>query len=159
MDLSKLLIRILIGVLFVSTGISIAYSFLVYPTLIPGYGGGEQCILTESNEFTQMYPFTVSTPITISVEANDSIEIWINGVFEYQGVTHKFSIAGESNQIVNFTATTEVSVYMQLRQQVPLSNYLICGSFSSLTLVIFLFDFFITKKQKELGVKTDRINQ
>ncbi len=49
------------------------YLQVVFPRLVPGYGGGERFTLSEADNFTFQIPWSAHTRLHVALEANDTV--------------------------------------------------------------------------------------
>jgi hypothetical protein len=58
-----------------------AYLHLLFPRLVPGYGGGEGFTLGEANDFTLQMPWWAYSRLHLGLQANDTVELYVDGEF------------------------------------------------------------------------------
>ena len=72
--------------------ISMGYSYLMHPTLVPIYGGGEQFYLEDYNNYTTQFPFYTNTRLSIIMNANETVQISINSEIVFTGTYYEVEI-------------------------------------------------------------------
>ncbi len=98
---------------------SIGYSYLMYPTLIPIYGGGEQFYLEYYNNFTQQFPFYVNSRLHIIMNANDTVQISIDNENVFNGTYYETEIEPNMEILMILKSTSPVNGRFTLRQETP----------------------------------------
>jgi len=99
--------------------ISIGYSYLMYPTLIPIYGGGEQIYLDNYNNYTQQFPFFTNTKLHIIMNANDTVQISIDDEIVHNGTYYETEIGPDIDILMILKSTSPVMGRFTLRQGTP----------------------------------------
>jgi hypothetical protein len=130
--------------------ISIGYSFLLYPTLIPIYGGGEQFHLDNYNNYTQQFPFFVNSRLHIIMNANDTVQISIDNEIVLNGTYFETEIDPNKDILMILTSTSPVNGRFTLRQETPVFlGILSIGFFLIGVISIFLNWYFFKKKSSK----------
>ena len=99
--------------------ISIGYSYLMYPTLIPIYGGGEQFNLDNNNNYTQQFPFFVNSRLHIIMNANDTVQISIDNENILNGTYYETEIEPDTELLMTLKSNSPVNGRFTLRQETP----------------------------------------
>ena len=126
---------------------SMGYSYLMHPSLVPMYGGGENLYLDNHNNFTAHFPFITNSRLHIAVNANDTIQISINGEIVHTGTYYELEIEYSEEILMSLESFSPVSGRLTLRQDTPV--FLIIFSFGCLVIgiiSIFINWFFFQKK-------------
>ena len=97
--------------------IALGFTYVLSPTLVPGYGAGEPFQLTKFNNYTFQLPWYSKSRIHLTITANDSINIFIDGINVYNGSNYVTSIEPDSQIVVNLQANSPVSGKFHARQE------------------------------------------
>ncbi|PWI46626.1 hypothetical protein CEE45_15905 [Candidatus Heimdallarchaeota archaeon B3_Heim] len=89
--------------------IALGFTYVIYPTLVPSYGAGEPFHLTSYNNYTTQFPWYSKTRIHLTIKANDSIEIFIDGISVFNGSFYKTSIEPQNQTLIKLQSVTPVS--------------------------------------------------
>jgi len=97
------------SLLLLSGIISIGFTYVLYPALVPGYGAGEPFHLTSYNNYTTQFPWYSKTRIHLTIEANDSMQIFVDGISVFNGSFYKISIEPQNQTLIKLQSVTSVS--------------------------------------------------
>ena len=100
--------------------ISTGYSYLMYPSLVPIYGGGEQFYLDNYNNYTQQFPFFTNTRLHIIMNANDTVQISIDNEIVLNGTYYETEIEPNMDVLMILKSLSPVNGRFTLRQETPL---------------------------------------
>ena len=101
---------LIFALLILSSGIlALGFTYLFYPTLVPTYGAGESFQLTSYNSYTTQFPWYSKTRIHLTIEANDSMRIFIDGISVFNGSFYKTSIEPKNQALITLQSVTPVS--------------------------------------------------
>ncbi len=97
----------------------------IFPRLVAGYGGGERFILDEANDFTFQIPWEAHSRLHLSLQANDTIELYIDG--DYVCVCSHYELVIESGDhaLLLLTSNSPVDGKFTARQEIPLEYQLL----------------------------------
>jgi hypothetical protein len=74
------LIALILSSLLVFTGVfSLGFTYVLFPVLVPGYGGGEPFLLASYNNYTATFPWYSNSELQLTIKANRTIQIFIDG--------------------------------------------------------------------------------
>jgi len=99
--------------------ISMGYSFLMHPTLVPIYGGGEQFHLDDYNNYTAQFPFFTNTRLHIIMIANDTVHISLNNENVSTGTYYEVEIEPDMEVLMILHSSSSVNGRFTLRQETP----------------------------------------
>ncbi|MFX1285036.1 MAG: hypothetical protein ACFFB5_15345 [Promethearchaeota archaeon] len=99
--------------------LSIGFTYVIYPFLVPGYGGGEPFLLTSYNNYTDTYPWFSSSKLHLTIKANDTIQINIDGENVYNGTYYKISIEPNENTLITLKSSSPVTGRFEAWQEPP----------------------------------------
>jgi hypothetical protein len=135
-----LLILLLSFLLLLTGSAYLVYLHVVFPKLVPYHGGGERFTLGETNDFTFQIPWSAHSRLHLALQANDTLELYIDGSYVCDCSHYEFVIeAGDEALILLksdspvdglFTAWQEIPLEKQLSAIVILSAGLICVTIS-----------------------------
>jgi hypothetical protein len=114
-----MLIIILSFILFFSGLAYFLYLQFLFPKLVPHHGGGERFILSEGNDFTFQIPWTAYTRLHLSLQANDSITLYINSEHICECAHYDLIIEPGKYALVMLRSESPVSGMFTARQEIP----------------------------------------
>ena len=130
--------------------ISMGYSFLMHPTLVPMYGGGEQFYLDDYNNYTAYFPFHADTRLSIIMNANDTVQISMDNENVLNGTYYDVEIESDSEILMILKSNSPVNGRFTLRQETPLFlNVLSIGFLSISVISVFMNLYYVRKKKLE----------
>ena len=95
--------------IFFSGIMALGFTYVLYPTLVPGYGAGEPFQLNSYNSYTTQFPWYSKTRIHLTIEANDSMQIFVDGISVFNGSFYKISIEPQNQTLIKLQSVTPVS--------------------------------------------------
>jgi hypothetical protein len=103
----------------------IAYLHLLFPRLVPGYGGGEGFTLGEANDFTFQLPWWAYSRLHLSLQANDTVELYVDGDFVCVCSHYELVIESGDEALVLLRSDSPVEGRFTARQEIPLERQLL----------------------------------
>jgi hypothetical protein len=103
----------------------IAYLHLMFPRLVPGYGGGEGFTLGEANDFTFQLPWWAYSRLHLGLQANDTVELYVDGDFVCVCSHYELVIEGGDEALVMLRSGSPVEGRFKARQEIPLERQLL----------------------------------
>jgi len=102
-----------------------AYLHLMFPKLVPGYGGGEGFTLGEANNFTFQMPWWANSRLHLDLQANDTLELYVDG--DYVCVCSHYELVIESGDeaLILLRSDSPVKGRFTARQEIPLERQLL----------------------------------
>jgi hypothetical protein len=128
--------------------ISIGYSYLMYPTLIPIYGGGEQFNLDNYNNYTQQFPFFVNSRLHIIMNANDTVQIFIDNENILNGTYYETEIGPDIDIMMTLKSNSPVNGRFTLRQETPLFLEILSIGLISISVISIIMNLYYVGKKK-----------
>ncbi len=103
----------------------ITYLHLIFPKLVPGYGGGEGFTLSEANNFTFQMPWWAYSRLHLDLQANDTVELYVDG--DYVCVCSHYELVIESGDeaLILLRSDSPVKGRFTARQEIPLERQLL----------------------------------
>ncbi len=77
-----------------------AYLHLVFPKLVPGYGGGEGFTLGEADNFTFQMPWWAYSRLHLGLQANDTVELYVDGDYVCDCSHYELVVEGGDEALV-----------------------------------------------------------
>ena len=99
--------------------ISMGYSYLMHPSLVPIYGGGEQFYLEDYNNYTVQFPFFTNSRLHVIMNANDTVQISINSEIVFAGTYYEVEIDPNTEVLMVLQSNSPVDGRFTLRQETP----------------------------------------
>jgi len=102
-----------------------AYLHLIFPKLVPGYGGGEGFTLTEADNFTFQLPWWAYSRLHLGLQANDTVELYVDGDFVCVCSHYELVIERGDEALVLLRSGSPVEGRFTARQEIPLERQLL----------------------------------
>ena len=100
----------ILSLLLLFSGVlALGFTYIFVPTLVPGYGGGEPFQLDTSNNYTVQFPWYSKTRISLTIKANNSVNVFIDGNSVYNGSLYSLSIAPKSSTLITLKSVSATS--------------------------------------------------
>jgi len=97
----------------------------IFPGLVPGYGGGEGFALNEANGFTFQLSWWSQTRLHLSLQANDTIELYIDGDYVCDCSHYELVIEGGDEALILLRSDSPVNGRFTARQEIPLERQIL----------------------------------
>ena len=127
--------------------ISIGYSYLMYPTLVPMYGGGEQFNLDNYNNHTQQFPFFTNSRLHIIMNANDTVQITIDNENVLNGTYYETEIEPNMDVLMILKSISPVNGRLTLRQETPVFLGILSIGFFVIGVISLSMNWYFFKKK------------
>jgi hypothetical protein len=101
-----------------------AYLHLLFPKLVPSYGGGEGFTLGEANDFTLQMPWWAYSRLHLDLQANDTVELYVDGDFVCVCSHYELVVEGGDEALVLLRSGSPVEGWFTARQEIPLERQL-----------------------------------
>ena len=95
------------------------YLVSVFPKLVPSYGGGERFVLDKANNYTSQMPWSANTRLHITLEANDTIELYADGEYLCDCTSYEFQLEGRENILLMIKSSSPVNGKFTAWQETP----------------------------------------
>ncbi len=102
-----------------------AYLHLIFPKLVPGYGGGEGFTLGEANDFTFQIPWWAHSRLHLDLQANDTVELYVDGDFVCDCSHYELVIERGDEALILLRSDSPVEGRFTARQEIPLERQLL----------------------------------
>jgi len=97
----------------------------IFPRLVAGYGGGERFILDEANDFTFQIPWEAHSRLHLSLQANDTIELYIDGDYVCDCSCYELVIESGDHALLLLRSDSPVNGRFSAWQEIPLEKQLL----------------------------------
>ena len=101
-----------------------AYLHLIFPKLVPGYGGGESFSLGEANNFTFQMPWWAYSRLHLDLQANDTVELYLDGDYVCDCVQYELVLECGEDIMLMMKSNSPVIGRFTARQEIPLEQQL-----------------------------------
>ncbi len=109
-----------LSLLLLLTGVlSLGFTYVIFPKLAPGYGGGEPFLLTSYNNYTDTFPWFSDSKLHLTIKANNTIQINIDGENVYNGTYYKLSIDPDEYILIMLKSSSPVAGRFEAWQEPP----------------------------------------
>ncbi|MFQ6125376.1 MAG: hypothetical protein ACE5R6_12345 [Candidatus Heimdallarchaeota archaeon] len=115
----SLFVLILSVLLLLSGVIALGYTYLLFPTLIPSYVGGEPFYLDASNNYSTQFPWSANSRLHITIKANDTVDVYTDGSYVYSGTYYELTIEPNVVVMIMLKSSSSVSGRFTARQEIP----------------------------------------
>ncbi len=142
----RLTLILVVSTLLIAVGLGmLSYSYYLYPYLMPSYGGGERFVLTSFNNYSKTLPLEVKEPVELSVSANDTVKLRVDGKLVRAGREITLSLE-PGVYILYFTSSSPVEVEVAFRLK-PLTH-LTCLSLALIGLGLLMIPVYVACKRR-----------
>jgi len=101
------------------------FLYSIFPGLVAGYGGGERFALDEANDFTFQIPWEAHSRLHLSFQANDTIELYIDGDYICDCSHYELVIERGDEALILLRSNSPVNGKFTARQEIPLEHQLL----------------------------------
>ena len=101
------------------------YLQFMFPKLVPHHGGGERFYLNEFNDYTFQIPWTAYTRLRLSLQANDTITLYVNNVYICEYTHYDMTIEPGDYALIMLRSEAPVTGMFTARQEIPLEKQLL----------------------------------
>lgn len=102
----------------------LVYLQVVFPKLVPHYGGGERFTLSEANDFAFQIPWSAHTSLHIALQANDTLELYMDVSYVCDCSRYEFVIEGGGETLILLRSDSPVDGMFTAWQEIPLEKEL-----------------------------------
>ena len=103
----------------------ITYLYLMFPKLVPGYGGGEGFTLGEANNFTYQIPWSAFSRLHLTLQANDTVKLHLDGTYVCDCSHYKLVIESGDESLILLKSKSPVNGMFIARKDIPLEKQLL----------------------------------
>jgi len=97
----------------------------MFPRLVPFHGGGEGFTLSEANDFTVQIPWEAHSRLHLTLQANDTIELYIDGDYICDCSCYELVIKSGDHALLLLNSNSPVNGMFTARQEIPLEHQLL----------------------------------
>jgi hypothetical protein len=150
---SKAVLLVILSLSLLLTGSAYtAYLHLIFPKLVPGYGGGEGFTLGEADNFTFQMPWWAHSRLHLGLQANDTVELYVDGEFVCVCSHYELVIERGDEALVLMRSGSPVKGRFTARQEIPLERQLLAFAIFLAGLVGVVISIRIRKKGASLVI-------
>jgi hypothetical protein len=131
----------------------LSYLHLLYPSLIPGYGGGERFSLVKANNYTFQIPWFAHSRLHLTFQANDTVRLYVDDEYVCDCSQHAFVIEPGEETLITLKSSSPVSGMFTAWQEIPREREMLA---SSMLLIGFVGTVITLAKRKEDDSPTSR---
>lgn len=124
----------------------------MFPRLVPFHGGGEGFTLSEANDFTFQIPWSAYSRLHLTLQANDTVELYIDGSYVCDCSHYEFVIERGDEALILLKSNSPVKGMFTARQEIPLEQQLLAFTMLSAGLVGVAISIRIRKKGANLVI-------
>ncbi|MFC1487026.1 hypothetical protein ACFLRN_04985 [Thermoproteota archaeon] len=95
---------------------------LVFPKLVPSYGGGETISLNSYNNYTFQIPLKTNSRLHLSFQTDKTVKLFLDGNFLGDYSSYNFIIEPGDNAFIKLEANSNVSGMFKARQEIPVEK-------------------------------------
>jgi hypothetical protein len=128
MSPARLLSLLIFVFLFFVGATYLLYLQLLYPSLIPGYGGGERFSLIKANNYTFQIPWFAYSRLHLTLQANDTVKLYVDDQYVCDCSQYYFIIEPGEEALVVLKSSSPVSGMFTAWQEIPLERQILALS-------------------------------
>lgn len=100
------------------------YLQVIFPKLVPHYGGGERFTLskTQNDTYTSQISWSAYTRLHLSLQANDTVELFVNGTYVCDCTHYDLVIEQGGRALIYLRSNVPVSGMFKAWQEIPLER-------------------------------------
>ena len=125
---------------------------VIFPKLVPFHGGGEGFTLSEANDFTFQIPWSAHSRLHLALQANDTVELYIDGSYVCDCSRYEFVIERGDEALILLKSNSPVNGRFTARQEIPLEQQLLAFTMFSAGLLGVSLSIRIRKKGANLVI-------
>jgi len=99
--------------------VALGFTYLLFPSLVPGYGGGEPFYLDERNDFSTRFPWYANSRLHLTIRANDTVDIYTDDSYVYSGAYYELAIEPKAQVAIMLKSSSSVVGRFTARQEIP----------------------------------------
>jgi hypothetical protein len=112
------LIALILSSLLVFTGvISLGFTYILFPVLVPGYGGGKPFLLASYNNYTTAFLWYSNSKLQLTIKANRTVQINIDGKNVHNGTDYELSLEPKDYTLIMLKSNFPVAGRYKARQE------------------------------------------
>ena len=94
----------------------------MFPSLVPGYGGGEGFTLNEANDFNFQIPWAAYSRLHLSLQANDTLELYVDGDYVCVCSHYELVIERGDESLILLRSDSPINGRFTARQEIPIGK-------------------------------------
>ena len=122
-----LLILLFSFLLIIMGSAYLVYLQVVFPKLVPHYGGGERFTLSEANDFTFQIPWSAHSRLHLALQANDTLELYVDGSYVCDCSHYEFVIEPRGEALILLRSDASVNGMFTAWQEIPSEKQLLAS--------------------------------
>ena len=124
---TRLLIFILSFLLLIAGLTYFLYLHILFPQLVPHYGGGERFTLSKTANDTYAFqiPWSTYSRLHLSLQTNNTVELYLNGTYLCDCTRYDFVIERGGRALILSRSDLPVSGRFKAWQEIPLEKQLL----------------------------------
>ena len=122
--MKKFFILILFASLILSSVGLTYFLFLqiIFPKLVPSYGGGERISLNSYNNYTFQIPWSANSRLHLSFQTDKTVNLYLDGNYLGDFTSYNFIIEPGDIALIKLEANSDVSGMFKARQEIPVEK-------------------------------------
>lgn len=100
------------------------YLQILFPRLVPHYGGGERFTLNQANNYTFQMPWSAYSRLHLTIQANDTVKLYVNSDYVCDCAYYSFVIEPGDDAFILLMSNSSVSGMFRAWQETPLDRQL-----------------------------------
>jgi hypothetical protein len=126
------LIVFVFSLLMIFAGLSyLLYLNVIFPGLVPSYGGGERFTLSEAENYTFQIPWLAYTRLHLALQTNDTVKLYVDSEYVCDCTSYDFVVEPGEQVLILLKSDAPVSGMFTAWQEIPFDKQIL-----ALTLVI-----------------------
>ena len=114
------------SLLTIFSGFSYAlYLHVIFPGLVPFYGGGERFTLIEAENYTFQIPWLAYTRLHLTLQTNDTVELYIDNEYMCDCTSYDFVVEPGEQVLILMNSEAPVSGMFTAWQEIPFEKQIL----------------------------------
>jgi len=122
-------VSLILSVLLVFSGLAyFLYLQVVFPGLVPHYGGGERFTLSQVNNYASQIPWSAYTRLHLALQANDTVQLYIDGKYTCDCTHYDLIIEAGDEAYILLKSDAPVLGMFTAWQETPFERQLVAST-------------------------------
>jgi len=145
---ARLLTLLVLTSLFFVGATYLLYLQLLYPSLVPGYGGGERFSLARVNNYTFQIPWFAYSRLHLTLQANDTVRLYVDDEYVCDCIRYDLVIEPGEEALIVLKSSSPVSGMFIAWQEIPIEKQMLASSLLVVGLVGTVITLFLQRGGK-----------
>ena len=111
------------------------YLQVIFPELVPSYGGGERFTLSKADNYTFQIPWFAYSRLHLALQANDTVKLYVDGDYVCDCNHYDFVIEEGEQALILLKSDSPVSGMFTAWQEIPSERLILAFTLVTLGLM------------------------